>query len=346
MLEPKLTKLTSGGGCGCKISPEILSEILAKTRGISLPPELLVGNNTSDDAAVYKLDAQRALVATTDFFTPIVDDPADFGAISATNALSDVYAMGAKPIFALAIAGMPVSVLTTTTISKIFTAGKDICERAGIPIVGGHTIDSQEPIYGLVCIGLVETRNLKKNSTAKIKDKLILGKPLGVGVYSAALKKNKLRESEYKTFIKYATQLNWIGYKLGAKSCVNAMTDITGFGLLGHLVEIASGSNVTIQLETEKVIFHPQVISLAKEGYLTGASTRNWESISSKVEFRTQLNPTEKSLLTDPQTSGGLLVSVCSENSKEILELFLSNGYTAFEIGSVTERNQCEITIV
>ena len=250
--EPKLTSLAHGGGCGCKVSPEILSDILEKVRGVASPGELLVGLGTSDDAAVYQINQSQAIVSTTDFFMPIVDDPVHFGAIAATNALSDVFAMGGKPLFALAIVGMPVNTLSSNTISKILKGGSDICEEAGIVVAGGHTIDSMEPIYGLVVTGLVDIKNLRKNSTALVGDKLILGKKIGVGVYSAAIKDGSLGKRYYDSFIKSTTQLNKIGMQLGELDSVTAMTDVTGFGLLGHLNEMNIGSNTSSIIHQKK----------------------------------------------------------------------------------------------
>ncbi len=345
MKEPKLTSLTHGGGCGCKISPTVLNEILSKTENIPIPPELIVGTETCDDGAVYKINDNLSIVVSTDFFMPVVDDPYNFGEISATNAISDIYAMGAKPIFSLAIVGMPVEILSTETISKILSGGSSICKKAGIPIAGGHTIDSSEPIYGLVVVGLVETKNLKKNSGSKIGDKLILGKPIGVGVYSAALKKNDLSVNLYERMIKYTTQLNSIGYDLGKLDCVNSITDITGFGLLGHSMEMALGSNKSIELFFKKIIFHDDVKQLVDKGFFTGASSRNWESIKDEIFLGSDLSYVDKILLTDPQTSGGLMVSVESNNAKEVLRMFHQQGYTASEVGNVIKKNKFSVMV-
>src|SRR6186997_2478341 len=244
----RLTEFSHGGGCGCKIAPGVLQQIIAKAGPSVLPKELLVGIETSDDAAVYRINDRQAIVATTDFFMPIVDDPYDFGAIAATNAISDVYAMGGTPLFALALVGMPVNQIPLDVIRRILEGGESVCTRAGIPIAGGHTIDSVEPIYGLVAIGIVDPRNLKRNAGAQPGDKLILGKPIGVGIHSAALKKGKLDEAGYKAMIATTTKLNTPGTKLGKLDAVHALTDVTGFGLLGHLLEIAKGSGMGARL--------------------------------------------------------------------------------------------------
>src|SRR4051794_6974012 len=257
-MQVRLTQFSHGGGCGCKIAPGVLEQILAKSAPSLIPKELLVGIETSDDAAVYKINDRQAIVATTDFFMPIVDDPFDFGAIAATNAISDVYAMGGQPLFALALVGMPVNQIPLEVIRKILEGGESVCARAGIPIAGGHTIDSVEPIYGLVAIGLVDPRNLKRNAGAKVGDKLVLGKPIGVGILSAALKKGKLSAEGYRAMIEATTKLNTPGQRLGGIAGVHALTDVTGFGLLGHLLEIAKGSGVAAQVRWKDVPLLPE----------------------------------------------------------------------------------------
>ncbi|MDO8888626.1 MAG: selenide, water dikinase SelD, partial [Hydrogenophaga sp.] len=251
--QPRLTSLSHGGGCGCKIAPGVLSEILKGTAAMPMPKELLVGIETADDAAVYQLNDEQALIATTDFFMPIVDDPYDFGRIAATNAISDVYAMGGTPIMALALVGMPINVLSTETIGKILQGGQDVCRAAGIPIAGGHTIDSVEPIYGLVALGLVHPKRVKRNADAKVGDRLILGKPIGVGVLSAALKKDALSPEGYAQMIENTTKLNTPGPDLSALDGVHALTDITGFGLAGHVMEMARGANTTVRIDMARV---------------------------------------------------------------------------------------------
>src|SRR5512140_750539 len=245
----RLTQFSHGGGCGCKIAPKVLAEIVAKTGPSVLPKELLVGIETADDAAVNQINERQAIVATTDFFMPIVDDPYDFGAIAATNAISDVYAMGGTPLFALALVGMPVNRLPLQTIRRVLEGGEAVCARAGIPVAGGHTIDSVEPIYGLVAIGLVDPAHLKRNAGARPGDALILGKPLGIGIYSAALKKQRLSAAQYEVMVRSATQLNTPGITLGRDARVHALTDVTGFGLLGHLNEICRASGAGADVE-------------------------------------------------------------------------------------------------
>jgi len=337
-MQVRLTQFSHGGGCGCKIAPGVLEQILAKTAPGLVPRDLLVGIETSDDAAVYRLNDRQAIVATTDFFMPIVDDPFDFGAIAATNAISDVYAMGGQPLFALALVGMPVNQLPLEVIRKILEGGESVCARAGIPIAGGHTIDSVEPIYGLVAIGLVDPRNLKRNAGAKAGDKLVLGKPLGVGVYSAALKKGKLDAAGYKAMIEATTKLNTPGTRLGEMEEVHALTDVTGFGLLGHLLEIAKGSHAAARVRWDAVPLLPGAIDLAREGTVTGASARNWTGYGAKVKLGARMGEAEKAILTDPQTSGGLLVSCAPEAADRVLEIFRAEGFgQAAVIGEIAE---------
>jgi selenide,water dikinase len=334
----KLTSFSHGGGCGCKIAPGVLSEILKNSTGFPVPKELLVGIETADDAAVYKLNDEQALIATTDFFMPIVDDPFDFGRIAATNAISDVYAMGGTPIMALALVGMPINKLPVETIGQIIKGGESICAEAGIPIAGGHTIDSVEPIYGLVVMGLIHPSKVKRNADAKAGDVLVLGKPLGVGVLSAALKKGKLDDEGYKAMIANTTKLNKPGKALSELDGVHALTDVTGFGLLGHLLELARGAKLEAHLEMSKIPLLPGVEQLAHDGFFTGASGRNWEAYGKDVKLAENITSAQHSLLTDPQTSGGLLVS-CDEGSvEEVLALFRREGFgDAAVIGRMAE---------
>jgi selenide,water dikinase len=332
---PRLTSLSHGGGCGCKLAPGVLEQIIATTAKGIVPKELLVGIETSDDAAVYQINDAQAIVATTDFFMPIVDDPFDFGRIAATNAISDVYAMGGTPLFALALVGMPINVLPVETIRAILEGGESVCKAAGIPIAGGHSIDSVEPIYGLVAIGLVDPRRLKRNSGAKAGDKIVLGKGLGVGIYSAALKKEKLSPEHYQAMIASTTKLNTPGTKLGAMSSVHALTDVTGFGLLGHLLEVAKGSRLHATIRWDAVPLLPEVLELAREGYVTGASKRNWAGYGELVDL-TGYGEVERALLTDPQTSGGLLVTCSPEAVDQVIHLFNAEGFErAAAIGEV-----------
>jgi len=323
----RLTQLSHGGGCGCKIAPGVLEKILAKTSPALIPPQLLVGIETSDDAAVYQINDQQAIVATTDFFMPIVDDPFDFGRIAATNAISDIYAMGGTPLFALAIVGMPVNTLPLDTIRLILEGGESICAKAGIPIAGGHTIDSVEPIYGLVAIGLVHPQNVRRNTGARPGDLLILGKGLGVGLYSAAFKKGLLAEGDYAAMIASTTQLNTPGSALGALSGVHAMTDVTGFGLLGHLVEICQGSSVTAVLDYAALPILPNALDYAAQGCVTGASARNWAGYGERVVLDQSFGDSQRALLTDPQTSGGLLIACAPEAAAEVLAVFRQQGF-------------------
>jgi selenide,water dikinase len=333
----RLTSFSHGGGCGCKIAPGVLQEIIAKASPGVLPKELLVGIETADDAAVYRINETQAIVATTDFFMPIVDDPFDFGAIAATNAISDVYAMGGTPLFALALVGMPINSLPLATIRKILEGGESVCNKAGIPIAGGHTIDSVEPIYGLVVIGLVDPAKLKRNAGARPGDRLVLGKPIGVGVYSAALKKEKLSADHYAAMIASTTALNTPGIALGKLDSVHALTDVTGFGLLGHLLEICRGSGVGATVEWSRVPLHPGALELARAGYFTGASGRNWASYGRDVDLAASIADAERALLTDPQTSGGLLVACAPESVSQVTEIFRSHGFTqAGDIGAIT----------
>lgn len=333
----KLTSFSHGGGCGCKIAPGILADILKNSAGFAVPKELLVGIETSDDAAVYKLNDEQALIATTDFFMPIVDDPYDFGRIAATNAISDVYAMGGTPIMALALVGMPINKLPLNIIGKIIKGGESICAEAGIPIAGGHTIDSVEPIYGLVVMGLVHPSKIKRNADAQAGDILILGKPLGVGVLSAALKKDALDAAGYATMIASTTKLNKPGIALSNLSGVHALTDVTGFGLLGHMLEIARGSALTAKLKMEKIPLLANVQQLASDGFVTGASVRNWDAYGHDVILGKDISEVQKALLTDPQTSGGLLVSCDPSCVAEVLALFAREGFAqAAVIGEMT----------
>lgn len=336
-LEPRLTSLSHGGGCGCKIAPGVLETILRATAALPIPPDLLVGTETSDDAAVYRLNDRQAVVATTDFFMPIVDDAYDFGRIAATNAISDVYAMGGRPLFALAIVGMPIDRISTATIGRILDGGAEACRAAGIPVAGGHTIDSVEAIYGLVAIGLVDPADLKRNSGARAGDRLVLGKPLGVGAYSAALKKGALSPEEYAAMVATTTRLNTPGPELACLSGVHAMTDVTGFGLAGHALEMARGSGCTIRIELASLPILADARRLIGEGHVTGASARNWASYGGRVSLG-NAGADDQALLTDPQTSGGLLVACAPESTDAVLDCFRRHGFVeAAVVGSAVE---------
>jgi selenide,water dikinase len=327
MQKIRLTEFSHGGGCGCKIAPAILTELLAATPIRGLPTALLVGTETSDDAAVYKLNDTQALVATTDFFTPIVDDPYDFGRIAATNAISDIYAMGAKPIFALALVGMPLDKLPLEVIGRILAGGESICAEAGIPIAGGHSIDVLEPIYGLVALGIVHPEKIKRNSTAKPGDVLVLGKPLGVGILSAALKKGKLSEAGYAAMIESTTKLNTPGEALAEMADVHALTDVTGFGLAGHLLEICRGSGLSSQVIFSDLPFIQEALEHAKQGVATGASDRNWKGYGHDVALPAGAPEWQRKLVTDPQTSGGLLVACAPQAEAAVLAEFRKRGF-------------------
>lgn len=336
--EPRLTSLSHGGGCGCKIAPGVLTGLLRGTAMLPVPEELMVGIETSDDAAVYRLNDGQALVATTDFFMPIVDDPLDFGRIAATNAISDVYAMGATPIMALSLVGMPINTLSSDTIARILEGGAAACRDAGIPIGGGHTIDSVEAIYGLVALGIVHPDHVKRNSGARPGDVLILGKPLGVGVFSAALKKEALPADGYQAMIAATTRLNTPGPDLAGLPGVHAMTDVTGFGLAGHALEMARGSSCEIRLDWSAVPLLSGARDLAEQGFVTGASGRNWASYGGDVVLADDCLQIDRDLLSDPQTSGGLLVACDAETADRVLRIFRDHGFAeAAVIGEAAE---------
>ena len=323
----RLTQFSHGGGCGCKIAPAVLAEILGSAPMRSLPKELLVGTETSDDAAVYRLNDAQALVATTDFFTPIVDDPCDFGRIAAANALSDIYAMGGRPIMALAVVGMPLDKIPASVIRKILEGGESVCAAAGIPIAGGHSIDTLEPIYGLVALGLVHPDKVKKNSTARAGDWLVLGKPLGVGILSAALKKGELSEAGYRAMLACTTQLNTPGEAFAEMADVHAVTDVTGFGFAGHLLEMLRGSGLAGEVALEALPVIPEALEWVKRGVATGASERNWQGYGAEVRLPQGAPDWMRKLVTDPQTSGGLLVACAPRAAPAVLAEFARQGF-------------------
>ncbi|MDK1493675.1 selenide, water dikinase SelD [Sinorhizobium sp. 7-81] len=334
----RLTALAHGGGCGCKLAPSVLQQLLADQPAGGSFARLLVGTETGDDAAVWQLDDETCVIATTDFFMPMVDDPFDFGRIAAANAISDVYAMGGKPIMALAILGMPIDKMPAEMVREILKGGSAICAEAGIPVAGGHSIDSPEPIYGLAVIGTGSTANIRRNSGAEAGDALILTKALGVGIYSAAFKKGALPADAYAELIASTTLLNRIGAELAKHSHVHAVTDVTGFGILGHALEMARGSNKRIAIDADAIALFSHCSELAEQGFVTGASHRNWASYGMDVALPDDLSIWRRHILTDPQTSGGLLVSCRADQADALLEEIVAAGYPAARIiGAVEE---------
>ena len=328
----RLTSLSHGGGCGCKIAPGVLSDILKASPIRQIPAALLAGSDNNEDAAVYQINEHQAIVATTDFFMPIVDDPYQFGRIAATNAISDIYAMGAQPLFALALLGMPINVLPLDVIQQITAGGESVCAEAGIMIAGGHSIDTVEPIYGLVAIGIVDPKKLKRNSGAKLGDSIILSKPLGVGILSAALKKEQLSDAAYQEMIALTTKLNKPGLALSQIESVHALTDVTGFGLAGHLLELCRGAKLSAQIQWDSIPFVAEAVKLVKEGIYTGASPRNWLGYGHEVAMNSHSDDWQKNLLSDPQTSGGLLISCSSEATNQVLEILRLDGFSDAQI--------------
>ncbi|MDM0046069.1 selenide, water dikinase SelD [Variovorax dokdonensis] len=322
-----LTSFSHGGGCGCKIAPGLLAQILARAPQGLVPPQLLVGTETADDAAVYQFNDTQALVATTDFFTPIVDDPFDFGRIAATNALSDIYAMGGTPILALALVGMPIAQLPPEVIGRVLEGGAAVCRDAGIPIAGGHSIDVLEPIYGLVGLGLVHPDRVRRNSDARAGDALVLGKPLGVGILSAALKKGVLGDDGYAQMLRHTTQLNRVGSQLAQLEGVHAMTDVTGFGLAGHLLEMCRGAKLSAQVRLPDLPLIDIAARFAEQGMATGASARNWTGYGAEVDWPLDAPEWQRAIVSDPQTSGGLLVSCAAESADAVRAAFVDAGF-------------------
>lgn len=334
----RLSTLAHGGGCGCKLAPAVLQDLLSDQPVMQPFSQLLVGTETGDDAAVWQLDDENCVIATTDFFMPMVDDPFDFGRIAATNAISDVYAMGGTPIMALAILGMPVNKMPAEMIREILKGGSSICAEAGIPVAGGHSIDAPEPIYGLAVIGTCKLSNLRRNSGARVGDTLILTKAIGVGIYSAAFKKQELDSAGYDEMMASVTLLNRVGAELGKDDAVHTVTDVTGFGILGHALEMARGSNAGIALDYSALPFLNQAEHLAQDGFVTGASTRNWASYGHGVQLPDDYPLWKQQLLTDPQTSGGLLVSCAPQEAERLLGSIRAAGYPSARIvGKVTD---------
>jgi selenide, water dikinase len=323
----RLTSLAHGGGCGCKLAPSVLQQLLADQPAAAAYKQLLVGTETADDAAVWQLDENNCIIATTDFFMPMVDDPHDFGRIAATNAISDVYAMGGKPIMALAILGMPVDKIAPETVREILKGGASVCASAGIPVAGGHSIDCPEPVYGLAVIGTCRPEHVRRNADARPGDALILTKGIGVGIYSAAIKKGELSPAGYAEMIGTTTLLNRIGAELAQDKDVHAITDVTGFGLLGHALEVARGSNLTLTIRTSDVPVLSEAARLAQQGFVTGASHRNWASYSSGVTLPDGCPDWKRHLLTDPQTSGGLLIACTGDKAPALVQRIKAAGY-------------------
>jgi selenide,water dikinase len=346
--EIKLTSFSHGAGCGCKIAPKVLEEILHSNLSLPDDKNLLVGNHSNDDAAVYDLGNGMALISTTDFFTPIVNDPYLFGRVAAANAISDVYAMGGKPLLAIAILGWPVEKLSATIAQQVIEGGRTICAEAGIPLAGGHSIDSPEPIFGLAVSGIVPIAQLKRNNTAQQGDLLLLTKPLGVGILSTAEKRGVLQEADRITLHEQITQLNSIGEKLGKIKGVNAMTDVTGFGLMGHLLEMASGSGCSASIDYANVPLIEGLQSYISQRISPDATPRNWNAYSSKIKFEKGVNVMEAfTVLPDPQTNGGLLISCAPSALKDVQQLLNENGLAPFSspIGKMITKSEFGVYI-
>jgi selenide,water dikinase len=345
LASPRLTSLSHGGGCGCKIAPAVLADLLKNAAPTRAFAQLLVGTETADDAAVYRVNDTQAIIATTDFFMPIVDDPFDFGRIAATNALSDVYAMGGTPILALAIVAMPIKVLAPEVIREILRGGEAVCAQAEIPIAGGHSIDSVEPIYGLVALGTVHPDHVKRNSSARDGDVLVLGKPLGVGILSAALKKDQLDASGYAAMIDVTTRLNRPGADLARLSGVHAITDVTGFGLLGHLLELCRGAKLAAHVRMSSVPLLGGVLAMAESGLVTGASGRNWASYGDSVHLAPGVTSAQQALLCDPQTSGGLLVACSQDAVDEVMKTFERQGFEGAAVVGAMSAGSARVSV-
>jgi selenide,water dikinase len=342
----RLTSLSHGGGCGCKLAPSVLQQLLAEMPAAQPFQQLLVGTETGDDAAVWELDDGTCVIATTDFFMPMVDDPHDFGRIGATNALSDVYAMGGKPIMALAILGMPLGKISTETVRAILRGGAQTCAEARIPVAGGHSIDCPEPVYGLAVIGTCRKEDIRRNADAKPGDALILTKALGVGIYSAAFKKGALSPEAYAEMIGSTTLLNRIGAELAKDAAVHAMTDVTGFGLLGHALEMARGAKLALTVLADDLCFLLDAERLAQQGFITGASGRNWLSYSDSVVLPAEFPDWRRDLLTDPQTSGGLLIACEPGRAEEILGTIVAAGHPYARIIGHVDSGAPGVTII
>jgi len=328
----RLSSMAHGVGFGCKLSPAVLATLLSNTSGEQTFKQLLVGTETGDDAAVWQIDERTCLISTTDFFMPMVDEPRDFGRIAATNAISDIYAMGGRPIFALAILGMPLGKIAPERVREILEGGREVCQAAGIPVAGGHSIDTLEPIYGLAVNGICAPSELRRNCDAKAGDVVILTKPVGVGIYSAAFKKEQLSPTDYADMLATMTALNQIGAELARDAGVHAMTDVTGFGVLGHALGMARGSGLRFLLRSETIPLLPRAVELAQQGYITGASGRNWDSYGAAVALAPDCPLWRRQILTDPQTSGGLLVACAPDRADALLGTIRDAGYSSASI--------------
>jgi selenide,water dikinase len=342
----RLSSLSHGGGCGCKLAPAVLQQLLADQPAAQPYRNLLVGTETGDDAAVWQLDDNTCIIATTDFFMPMVDDPRDFGRIAATNAISDVYAMGGKPIMALAILGMPVDKLSPAVVRDILKGGTEICSTAGIPVAGGHSIDCPEPVYGLAVIGIGRPDHIRRNADAKAGDALILTKALGVGIYSAAFKKSALSVNAYAEMLASTTLLNRIGADLAQDSSVHAITDVTGFGLLGHALEMARGSKLSVVIRDSDLPLLSEAEALARQKFVTGASIRNWASYGESVVLPPDLPEWRRHLLADPQTSGGLLIACVASRATDLLQKIVDAGYPRAKVIGHTEIGTAAVRVV
>jgi selenide, water dikinase len=326
----KLTEYSKGGGCGCKIAPSVLQEIVG-TKGTFPFQNLLVGNDSNDDAAVYQINEDSAIISTTDFFMPIVDDPYDFGRIAAANSISDIYAMGGTPMMAIAILGWPIDKLPAAVAQKVLEGARAICQEVNVPLAGGHTIDSNDPIFGLAVTGSVLLKHIKRNNTARVGDVLFLTKPIGVGIESTAIKRKLLSQDHYSILVDQLTTVNKIGEALGKIVGVHAMTDVTGFGLLGHLTEMAEGSGVSAQLKYDSIKKMPGLEQYIKQKTIPGATARNWNSYNNKIQFENGVDEAEaRLLLPDPQTNGGLLIAVDKNAIDEVNQTFAKYNLQTF----------------
>ncbi len=342
----RLTSLAHGGGCGCKLAPNVLQQLLADQPAMAAYKQLLVGTDTADDAAVWQHDENTCIIATTDFFMPMVDDPFDFGRIAATNAISDVYAMGGKPVMALAVLGMPVDKIPIEMVREILKGGASVCATAGIPVAGGHSIDCPEPVYGLAVIGVARPEQVRRNADAKAGDALILTKAIGVGIYSAAIKKSVLPPAGYTEMVASTTLLNKIGAELSQDKDVHAITDVTGFGILGHGLEMARGSGLTLNIKASDVPLLAQAEKLAQEGHVTGASHRNWASYGESVVLPEGIPDWRRHLLTDPQTSGGLLVACAPGRAGDLVAKIKAAGYPLARVVGNAEAGEGKVRVV